>query len=110
MLTRIGDDAFLELEESGTRTHILPEGSYEEYLVLPPAPSITVSASVPGDGGLPRYAATVIRLLTGSAPSVRKTDEGTVVTAAPVNDRLKAESLRMALLATGVADVSVTED
>lgn len=110
VLTRIGDDAFLELEESGTRTHILPEGSYEEYLVLPPAPSITVSASVPGDGGLPRYAATVIRLLTGSAPSVRKTDEGAVVTAAPVNDRLKAESLRMALRATGVADVSVTED
>ena len=110
VLTRIGDDAYLELDESGTRTHILPEGSYEEYLVLPPAPAITVSAFVPGEDGLPRYAATVIRLHTGSAPSVRKTDEGTVVTAAPVNDWLKAESLRMALRATGVADVSVTED
>ena len=78
--------------------------------MLPPAPTITVSAFVPGEDGLPRYAATVIRLHTGSAPSVRKTDEGTVVTAAPVNDWLKAESLRMALRATGVADVSVTED
>ena len=110
VLTRIGDDAFLELDEAGTRTHILPEGSYEEYLVLPPAPSITVRAFLPEDLELPRYAATVIRLHTGSAPSVQETDGGTVVTAAPVNDRLKAESLRMALRATGVAEVSVTED
>lgn len=109
VLTRFDDDAYLELEESGTRTHILPEGSFEEFLVLPPAPAIVVRASVP-DGDLPWYAVTVIRLHTGAAPSVQKTEEGTVVTAAPVNDRLKAESLRMALLATGVADVSISED
>ena len=110
VLTRIGDDAFLELDESGTRTHILPEGSYEEYVVLPPAPSITVSAFVPGDGGVPRYATTVIRLHTGSAPSISEAEGGTVVVAAPVNDWLKAESLRMALRATGVESVSVNED
>jgi uncharacterized lipoprotein NlpE involved in copper resistance len=101
---------FLELDESGMLSRILPEGSVEEYAVLPPAPVFRVRATVPKDASLPWYAATVIRLHTGTFPSVTTEEGATVYTAGPLHERLRAESLMMALRATGVEDVSLIED
>lgn len=104
------DGACMMLEGPGGVSRLLPEGNFGEYVVFPSAPSYTVSAFVPKDGELPRYAVTVIRLYTGSAPEETVGEDGTAYTAGPFTDLLKAGSLRMALLATGVADVSVIED
>lgn len=108
----ISDDegSFLGVEESGTISPVLPTGAFGEYIVFPAASSFTVRAFVPEDGELPRYAVTAIRLYTGAAPAASLEEGGTAYTAGPFTDRLRAESLGMALRATGVAEVSVTED
>lgn len=108
----ISDDggSFLGVEESGTISPILPTGAFGEYIVFPAASSFTVRAFVPEDGELPRYAVTAIRLYTGAAPAAILEEGGTAYSAGPFTDRLRAESLGMALRATGVAEVSVTED
>ena len=102
--------AVLELQESGTSSHILPEGDFSDYVVFPPAPSLRVRAVIPDEDMLPMLAQTVIRLHTGKAPSVSKQEKTTVYTAGPLTDRSRAGSLAMALRAMGVADVSVEED
>ena len=102
--------SFLGIEESGTISPVLPTGAFGEYIVFPAAASYTVKAFVPEDGEFPRYAVTSIRLYTGAAPAASPEEGGTAYTAGPFTDRLRAESLGMALRATGVAEVSVTED
>jgi len=104
------DGSFLGLEESGTITPILPAGTFGEYIVYPPAQSYSVRFFIPEGETLPRYAVTVVQLHTGKAPEATQDDGGTTYYAGPFNDGLKAESLRVALLATGVAEVYVTED
>lgn len=106
-----GDDgAFMEMEESGIRTRILPAGSLGEYLVYPGAASFHVRVFVPEEEELPRYATAVMRLHLAGDPLVLKEDGGTTYLAGPFGDRLRAESLRMALLAAGVAEAVVEED
>ena len=104
------DGAFIRLEGPDGASRLLPEGSFGEYIVFPSAPSYTVRAFVPEEGELPRYASAVIRLYTGSAPVVTAREDGTEYSAGPFTDRARAESLRIALRATGVAEVSVNED
>lgn len=104
------DGASIGLEGPGTSSRLLPEGSFGEYIVYPSAPAYTVQAFVPGDGVLPRYADTVIRHYTGSAPAAGTVEDGMAYTAGPFTDRSRAASLAMALRATGVADVSVIEN
>lgn len=110
VLLRGDDGASLLLEGPGGVSRLLPEGGFGEYIVFPSAPSYTVRAFVPKDGELPRYAVTVIRLYTGSAPKETVGEDGMTYSAGPFTDLLKAGSLRMALLATGAAEVSVAED
>ena len=102
--------SFLGIEESGIITPVLPAGSFGEYIIFPGASSYKVRAFVPEGGELPRYAGTVIRLHTGSGPEVSRVEGGTAYTAGPFTDRSGAESLGMALRATGVTEVSVIED
>lgn len=104
------DGAFMGLEESGTLTRILPAGSFGEYLVYPGSRSFSVKVLVPEGEELPRYALAVMRLHLQGDPQVMQEESGKAYTAGPFNERLKAESLRVALLATGVADVSVSEN
>ena len=104
------EGAFIRLEGPGGTSRLLPDGSFGEYIVFPSAPSYTVRAFVPEDGELPRYAVTAIRLYTGSAPAATVREDGTEYSAGPFTDRSRAESLRMALRATGVAEVYVNED
>ncbi len=110
MLVSEDGDSFMEIEESGARTRILPEGSFGDYIVYPPAPAFKVTAFIPEGSELPEFATTVMRIYSRNPAPSRKTEDGTLYTAGPINDRLKAESLRMALLATGVAEVSLTDD
>jgi len=109
IVTKEGRD-ILEMEESGIRTRILPEGTFSDYVVFPQAPSYTVIAVIPEEETVPLLAQTVIRLHTGRIPAVSKQDKSTVYTAGPFNDRTRAESLMFALRATGVADISISED
>ncbi len=104
------DGAFIGLENRGEVTRILPEGSFGDYIVYPVAPSYTVRAFVPGEGELPRYAATVMRLYTGAVPEAVPAEDGTAYSAGPFADRSKAGSLRMALRATGVEEVYIIEN
>ena len=110
MLVTEDGDSFMEMEESGARTRILPEGSFGDYIVYPPVPSFKVTVFIPDGSELPEFAMTVMRLHSRTPIPSRKTEDGTLYTAGPFNYRLKAESLRMALQATGVAKVSLTED
>ena len=109
VLLRDDDEVFLQLQDRDSVSRLLPEGSFGEYIVFPSAPSYTVRAFVPEDGELPRYAVTVIRLYTGAAPTATAVEGGTVYQAAPFTDRSGAESLGMALRATGVTEVSVAD-
>ncbi len=105
-----GEGAFIGLESRGTASRILPEGSFGDYIVYPAARSYTVRAYIPGDGELPRYAATVMRLYTGAVPEAEAVEDGTEYSAGPFADRSRAGSLRMALHATGVEEVYIIEN
>ena len=104
------DGAYIELQGPGSVSRLLPEGSFGDYIIYPSAPSYTVRAFIPEDGELPGYAVTVIRMYTGSAPATTAVEGGMDYSAGPFTDKSRAESLRMALRATGVAEVRITED
>ena len=110
MLVTEDGDSFMEIEESGTRTRILPEGSFGDYIVYPPAPAFRVTAFIPNGSELPEFASTVMHLYSGKSVPASRAEGGKHYASGPFHDRLKAESLRMALLATGVVEVSLTED
>lgn len=108
----ISDDggSFLGVEESGTISPILPTGSFSDYIVFPSAPSYSVRAFIPEGEELPPYALTAMLLYSKNSPEAASGEGGTTYTFGPYNDKLRAGSLRMALLAMGVAEVYVTED
>ena len=89
---------------------ILPRGVFGDYVEFPVTPSLRIRAVIDGEETLPPLAMTVIRLHTGSAPEIEEGEEFTVYTSAPVNSHAKAESLMMALRATGVFGISLLED
>ena len=108
----VDGEIVLMLSENGAArpATILPRGVFGDYVEFPVTPSLRVRAVIDGEETLPPLAMTVIRLHTGSAPEIEEGEEFTVYTSAPVNSHAKAESLMMALRATGVSDISLLED
>ena len=95
---------------SGAPSDILPEGTFDQYVEFPIAPAFRVRITVPDDDALPPLALTVIRLYTRTDPEAATKDGFTEYISAPVNGRERAESLMMALRATGADDISLVED
>ena len=89
---------------------VLPLGTFGDYVEFPQTPAIRVRAVIPEEETLPPLAMTVIRLHTGTAPETVENEDSTVYISAPVNSHARAESLMMALRATGVSDISLLED
>lgn len=100
----------MKLNEKQGLSTILPEGSFGEYVEFPAIPEFRVRAVVPEDDVTPPMALTVIRLHTGAAPEVAEGDGLRVYTSGPVSGRTRAESLAMALRATGVTEVTILGD
>lgn len=100
------------LSENGTErpSVILPRGTFGDYAEFPQTPSIRVRAVIDGEETLPPLAMTVIRLFTGSAPEAVEDGESIEYTSAPITTHARAESLMMALRATGVSDITLLED
>lgn len=100
------------LSEDGAQrpSIVLPRGAFGDYAEFPQTLSLRVQAVVDSEGTLPPFAMTVIRLFTGSAPEIVENEDSTVYTSAPVKTHARAESLMMALRATGVSDISLLED
>ena len=100
------------LSEDGAQrpSIVLPRGAFGDYAEFPQTLSLRVQAVVDSEETLPPFAMTVIRLFTGSAPEIVENEDSTVYTSAPVNTHARAESLMMALRATGVSDISLLED
>lgn len=111
-LAEVDDKAVMMVSEGGAGIPdiVLPRGVFADYVEFPKTPSIRVQAVIDEEETLPPLAMTVIRLHTGSAPEIFENEDSTVYTSAPVNSRVKAESLMMALRATGVSDISLLED
>lgn len=107
-----GGRAVMKLSENGGRTVsvILPEGSFGEYVEFPATPELRVRAVIPEEETLPPLALTVIRMYTGAAPEETVEDGANVYTTGIVSGLTRAESLMMALRATGVTDISLLED
>lgn len=108
----VDGDIVLMLSENGAGrpATILPRGVFGDYVEFPATPSLRIRAVIGGEEELPPFAMTVIHLHTGSAPEIVEGEDSTVYTSAPVNSHAKAESLMMALRATGVSDISLLED
>lgn len=111
-VANVDGDIVLMLSENGAGrpATILPKGIFGDYVEFPMTPSLRVRAVIDEEDTLPPLAMTVIHLHTGSAPEIVEGEDSTVYTSAPVNSHAKAESLMMALRATGVSDISLLED
>ena len=111
-LAELDDKAVMMVSESGADRPdvVLPKGVFADYVEFPKTPSIRVRAVMDGEETLPPLAMTVICLHTGSTPEIVENEDSTVYTSAPVNSHARAESLMMALRATGVSDISILED
>lgn len=106
-----GGRSVMKISEHGKAvpSTVLPEGGFSEYVEFPATPVFRVRAVIPEDDIVPPLALTVIRLHTGMAPEVSETEDYTVYTSAPLNGRTRAESLVMALRATGVTDIHLED-
>ena len=111
-MAEMDDRYVMMLSENGSErpSVVLPKGAFRDYAEFPQTLSLRVRAVIDGEETLPPLAMTVIHLFTGSAPEIAEYEESTVYTSAPVNTHAKAESLMMALRATGVSDISLLED
>ena len=111
-LAEVDDKAVMMVSEGGAGMPdiVLPRGVFADYVEFPKTPSIRIQAVIDEEETLPPLAMTVIRLHNGSAPEIFENEDSTVYTSAPVNSRVKAESLMMALRAAGVSDISLLED
>ena len=111
-VANVDGDIVLMLSENGAGrpATILPKGIFGDYVEFPMTPSLRVRAVIDEEETLPPLAMTVIHLHTGSAPEIVEGEDCTVYTSTPVNSHAKAESLMMALRATGVSDISLLED
>lgn len=111
-LAEVEDRAVMMISESGSSKPdvVLPKGIFADYVEFPKTPSIRIQAVIDEEETLPPLAMTVIRLHTGSAPEILETEDCTVYTSSPVDSHAKAESLMMALRATGVSGISILED
>jgi len=111
-VAEVDGDTVMMLSESGYAkpSIVLPKGAFSEYVEFPRTPSIRVRAVLDEDETLPPLAMTVIRLHCGERPETVEDGDVTIYTSAPFSTHSGAESLMMALRATGVSDVSLLED
>ena len=111
-LAELDDKAVMMISERGSDGPgiVLPKGTFGDYVEFPKTPAIRVQAVIDEEETLPPLAMTVIHLHTGSAPEIVENEDSTIYTSAPVNSHAKAESLMMALRATGVSGISILED
>ena len=111
-LAELDDKYVMMLSEAGAErpSIVLPKGAFGDYAEFPQTLSLRVRAVIDSEETLPPLAMTVIHLFTGSAPEIVENEDSTIYTSAPVSTHSRAESLMMALRATGVPDISLLED